>query len=230
MLQLENIRAGYGTVEVLRGIDLIVPDGAVVALLGPNGAGKTTLLRVIAGLLPATAGSVRVGGAPVPSSPYARSTAGVCLIPEGRGIFPRLTVAENIAMFVNGRDTEGAVERAAEVFPKLGTRRRQLAGTLSGGEQQMLACVRALLHAPQIVLADELSCGLAPVIVDEILAAIDILRRQGVSLLIVEQYVSRVLEFADYVFVLNKGSVVFRGRAADCSSSALFEQYVGAVQ
>ena len=226
-LRLEAVSAGYGRVEVLHGVDVVIPDGSVVALLGANGAGKSTALRVAAGLLPARAGRVLVDGTDVTSlAVHARAARGVCLIPEGRAIFRRLTVRENLAMQVGGRDVAGAIERCVVTFPRLADRLEQVAGTMSGGEQQMLAVARALVTEPALVMADELSVGLAPVIVDEIFAAVESLRARGVSLLIVEQYVERVLELADYVYLLHKGSVAFVGEPSQCRGS-LFEQYMG---
>jgi branched-chain amino acid transport system ATP-binding protein len=150
----------------------------------------------------------------------------VCLIPEGRAIFRHLTVRENLAMQVGGRGVAGAIERCVATFPRLADRLEQVAGTMSGGEQQMLAVARALVTEPALVMADELSVGLAPVIVDEIFAAVESLRARGVSLLIVEQYVERVLELADYVYLLHKGAVAFVGEPSQCRGS-LFEQYMG---
>lgn len=229
MLRLEGIHAGYGRVEVLRDVDLVVPDGSVVALLGANGAGKTTLLKVAAGFLRPGRGTVTFAGRRVTQRrPYERARAGLCLLPEGRGIFPRLTVQENMAMQVGGRKVDAAIERATSSFPVLGSRLTQLAGTLSGGEQQMLSVARALVTDPKIVLADELSVGLAPVVVDEIFdVAIASLRSRGCSLLIVEQYVERVLDIADYVYLLHKGSVVFVGEPDQCVGDGLFERYLG---
>jgi len=226
-LRLEAVSAGYGRVEVLHAVDVVIPEGSVVALLGANGAGKSTALRVAAGLLPARAGRVVVDGTEVTNLPvHARAARGVCLIPEGRAIFRHLTVRENLAMQVGGRDVAGAIERCVATFPRLADRLDQVAGTMSGGEQQMLAVARALVTDPALVMADELSVGLAPVIVDEIFAAVESLRAQGVSLLIVEQYVERVLELADYVYLLHKGSVAFVGEPSQCRGS-LFEQYMG---
>src|SRR2546423_220989 len=184
MLRLEGIRAGYRRSEVLHGVDLAVPEGAAVGLLGANGAGKSTLLRVAAGLLPATGGTISLGGERIEGvSAHDRARRGLCLIPEGRAIFRQLTVRENLAMQVGGRDVDGAVERVASAFPVLGARLHQTAGTLSGGQQQMLAVARALVTNPRVVLADELSVGLAPVVIDEIFEAVEALRVAGVSLL-----------------------------------------------
>jgi len=230
MLQLDGIRAGYGRTQVLHGVDLVVPEGSAVGLLGANGAGKTTLLRVAAGLMPPTAGSVRFDDEPVERlSAHDRARRGLCLIPEGRAIFRQLSVRENLAMQVGGRGVGEAIDKAATAFPVLRDRLEQQAGTLSGGQQQMLAVARALVTNPRLVLADELSVGLAPVVIDEIFEAVQALRDAGVSLLIVEQYVDRVLAVADYVYVLHKGRVVFVGEPAQCRAVDIFSRYLGSV-
>jgi branched-chain amino acid transport system ATP-binding protein len=230
MLQLVGVRGGYGRVKVLHDIDLVVPPGSAVALLGANGAGKSTLLKLAAGLVPASAGRVLLGGEDVThKSTFERARKGLCLIPEGRGIFRQLTVRENLHMHCAGRAEGAAIDEAIEFFPRLGERLHQVAGTLSGGEQQMLAVARALMTSGQVVMADELSVGLAPAIVDEILAAVATLRASGRSLLIVEQYVDRVLELADYVYILHKGRVVFVGEPDQCRDHQIFDRYMGSV-
>ncbi len=168
-------------------------------------------------------------GAPVEGRPAnARARAGLCLIPEGRGIFRRLTVRENLTMQVGRRHLNGSLEKATARFPKLGQRMDQVAGTLSGGEQQMLALARALVTDPVVVLADELSVGLAPVVVDEIFEALAVLRAEGRSLLLVEQYVERAVGIADYVYILQKGEIVFVGEPSQCASGVVFARYLGA--
>jgi branched-chain amino acid transport system ATP-binding protein len=230
MLRLAGVRAGYGRTEVLHGVDLLVPPGTAVALLGANGAGKSTLLRVAAGLLPATGGSVWFGEERIDGlSTHQRTRRGLCLIPEGRAIFRQLTVRQNLAMQVGGKGVDGAVDRAVAAFPMLGERLGQVAGTLSGGQQQMLAVARALVTDPAVVLADELSVGLAPVVVDEIFAAVAALRAAGRSLLIVEQYVDRALAVADYVYILHKGRIAFVGEPAQCQAEDVYRQYLGSV-
>ena len=230
MLRLERVHAGYGRVEVLRGVDLVVPSGSTVALLGANGAGKTTLLKVAAGLVRPTAGRVVMDEQVVNEhATWRRSRQGLCLVPEGRGIFRQLSVRENLAMYVAGRDVAEAIDQAAQAFPILRDRLSQQAGTLSGGQQQMLAVARALVTGSNVILADELSVGLAPVIVDEIFQAVKTLRDQGRSLLIVEQYVDRALAVADYVYILHKGKIVFVGDPAECHNHRVFDQYMGSV-
>jgi branched-chain amino acid transport system ATP-binding protein len=228
VLEARGVHAGYGRTPVLSDVDLVVPPGAAVALLGANGAGKTTMLRAIAGLLPTSRGELVFLGRPLGrAAPHVRVSAGICLIPEGRGIFRNLTVAENLAMHVRGRAASEATERAISHFPVLGQRLSQVAGTLSGGQQQMLAVARALLTDPRLLMIDELSVGLAPVVVDEIFEAIDVIRDSGRSLLIVEQYVHRALALADYVYILHKGRVVFVGEPNQCVSGSVFERYLG---
>lgn len=227
-LSLRGVCAGYGRAQVLHEITLTVPAGAAVALLGSNGAGKTTLLKTVAGLVPHTAGDVLWNGASIGGAgAHDRVGKGICLIPEGRGIFRNLTVAENLAMQVRGRDLAGAVEKAVSYFPVLGQRLKQTAGTLSGGQQQMLAVSRALLTDPALLMIDELSVGLAPIVIDEIFEAIEVLRAQGRSLLVVEQYVHRALAIADYVYIMQKGRIVFVGEPSQCAGGAVFERYLG---
>jgi branched-chain amino acid transport system ATP-binding protein len=227
-LEITGLRAGYGRTEVLHGVDLKVPPGKAVALLGPNGAGKSTLLRCIAGLVPTRTGTIQLNGEPIERMrAFRRAKSGVCLIPEGRGIFRQLTVRENLALHAGKGDINHAIEVSTARFPVLGRRLSQAAGTLSGGEQQMLALARALVTDPAIVLADELSVGLAPVVVDEILEVLSVLEAEGRSMLIVEQYVERAIELADYVYILNKGRIVFVGEPDQCATGAVFEQYLG---
>ena len=229
MLVLENVHAGYGRFEVLHGVDLRVPPGKTVALLGANGAGKTTLLKVAAGLVPTTAGHIVLDGVRVERvASQKRARQGLMLIPEGRAIFRDLTVRENLAMYAGRRSVSAAIERAVAAFPVLEKRLGQRAGSMSGGQQQMLAVTRALIIDAKVILADELSVGLAPVVVDEIFEAVAVLRAEGRSLVIVEQYVDRVLDVADYVYVLHKGRVALVGEPEQCRRDAVFDQYIGA--
>jgi len=167
-------------------------------------------------------------GKPYPHSPDAVARAGVCHVPEGRGIFRSLTVRENLLLQALKGDEDAALERAVQAFPRLGERMNQLSGTMSGGEQQMLALARAYVQQPRFVLLDEVSMGLAPLIVDELFEFLAMLARNGASLLLVEQYVARALDVADYVFLLNRGEVVFAGQPAELDADALAERYVGA--
>ena len=228
MLALRSVTAGYGATTVLRDVDLVVPDARVVALLGPNGAGKTTLLRVASGLLRPTAGSVQLDGTDTAGlRPSGLAARGVCHVPEGRGIFPGLTVADNLRLFVPPRQEDEGVARAVEAFPRLGERLNQLAGTMSGGEQQMLALARAYAQQPRVVLLDEVSMGLAPKIVDEIFEFLARLAAAGTALLLVEQFVTKALPIADYVCVLNRGRLTFAGEPGELDGRDLFATYVG---
>jgi branched-chain amino acid transport system ATP-binding protein len=226
MFTLDNIVAGYAETTVLRGVSLTVPDASVVALLGANGAGKTTLLRVASGLLRPTAGRMTLDGVDVTSArPHQLATRGVCHVPEGRGIFPSLTVRENLSLQAGGG--KGGLDRAVEAFPRLGERLTQTAGTLSGGEQQMLSLARSYIANPKVMLLDEVSMGLAPKIVDEIFEFLGRVAHEGASLLLVEQYVTRALALADYVYLLNRGQVAYRGEPSELEDEDVFARYLG---
>jgi len=228
MLELTGLTAGYGTTTVLRDVTIEVPDRSVVALLGPNGAGKTTLLRAASGLVPIRSGRLRLDGDDLTG----RSTAelarrGICHIPEGRGIFPSLTVRENLILHSpKGRETE-SMARAVELAPVLGERMGQLAGSMSGGQQQILAVVRASLGEPRAVLVDEASMGLSPRMVDTVFSFLRQLASAGTSLLVVEQYVAKALELADTVYLLSRGQVVHAGPASALHADEIFERYLG---
>lgn len=230
MLELRDIDAGYGDHPVLRGVSLHVPPRSVVALLGANGAGKTTTLRVASGLLRSTGGAVLLEGDDITGSPpefVARQ--GVCHVPEGSGVFRNLTVRDNIIIQSNGRPIGEAVEMAVSAFPILGRKLDQPAGLLSGGQQQMLALVRPYICEPAYVLLDEVSLGLAPVVVDEIFAFLATLADAGCALLIVEQYIARALELADSVYLLSRGRVEFAGKPSELDGDRLAERYLGAM-
>jgi branched-chain amino acid transport system ATP-binding protein len=217
-LELLDLRAGYGAIEVLHGVTLTVPPATVVALLGPNGAGKSTLLKVASGTVVPTSGCLHVGGVHVNgASPSALARAGVCRIPEGRGIFPNLSVAENLRMWtrVGGMRGSEVADRTFGRFPRLGERRTQLAGTLSGGEQQMLAMSRALLVDPTVLLLDEISMGLAPLVVAELYDLVRSLSEEGIAILLVEQFARTALAVADDVVILTQGAVAHRGAPED---------------
>ena len=218
-LELRGIRASYGRVEVLHGVDLVVPSGSVFALLGPNGAGKSTTLKVINGRMTPTAGCVHIAGTHVNGgSPARLARAGVCSIPEGRGIFPNLTVDENLLMATyaaSGQSPEEVRERAFARFPRIADRRKQVAGTLSGGEQQMLAMARALSVDPALLLLDELSMGLAPLIVEQLYEEVRRLAADGISILLVEQFARVALPVADYVAIMLHGKVARAGEPGD---------------
>jgi len=229
VLELRAVTAGYGAIEVLHGVDLAVPEGSVVALLGPNGAGKSTMLRVIAGQLPVTGGELRIAGRVMNgASPDGLARRGLCVIPEGRGVFPNLTVRENLWMATHtGAGLKAVEERAYLSFPQLGQRRRQLAGTLSGGEQQMLAMARALATDPAVLLLDELSMGLAPLVVGHLYEIVARVAATGVSILVVEQFAAMVLGMADWAAIMTHGRISAYGRPAEIDA-VLSTAYLGA--
>jgi len=227
MLELSGVTGGYGSTTVLREVSFSVPRGSVVALLGPNGAGKSTTMRMVSGLLRPQQGSVMFESKDVTrATPSRRARLGICHVMEGRGIFPSLTVRENLRLqSPRHRSTSDILDRTEQEFPQLAKRRKQIAGTLSGGEQQMLALMRAYLSNPRVVLVDEASLGLAPVIVDQIFEFLQRIARDGVSLLIVEQYAARVLAIASTVYLLNQGRVVHSGPAQDLDEEQVFALY-----
>ena len=228
MLELENITAGYGDTVVLRDVTLSVPDSTVVALLGPNGAGKTTLLRVASGLIKPMSGRVILNGEDVTGKqPFYMSRRGLCNLPEGRGIFPSLTVRDNLILQSTKGKESATIDQAVTSFPALATRLKQTAGSLCGGEQQMLSLVRTFASEPQIVVVDEASLGLAPIIVDRIFETLAEIVATGVSVLLVEQYVTRALALADEACLLNRGQVVFSGPADELEGDEIFERYFG---
>jgi branched-chain amino acid transport system ATP-binding protein len=231
VLRVSNITAGYGRSTVLRDVSIDVPPGCIVALLGPNGAGKTTLLRTVAGLLRPASGAVWLNGAEVTrSAPHQRARAGLCLIPEGRGIFRNLTVRENLRMQVppGAKGTaKDSLEQVLSTFPVLRDRLGQTAGTMSGGQQQLLALARCYLTSPRVVLLDEVSMGLAPKVVDEIFAAIVTLASSGAALVLVEQYVNRALELASRAVLLDRGMVAYAGPTRDLDEAAVLRGYLG---
>jgi branched-chain amino acid transport system ATP-binding protein len=229
-LELESVTAAYGETVALRDVSLVVPSGRVVALLGPNGAGKTTLLSVASGLLRPQSGRVLIDHEDVAHWPPERLAAGgLCHIQEGRSVFPSLTVADNLRMFSpSGPAGADAIERAVAAFPRLGERLSQIAGTMSGGEQQMLALARAYVTKAPLVMLDEVSMGLAPIIVDEIFVFLRRLADEGHSLLVVEQYVGKALALADLVYLLVRGRVVFAGEPSELEGSDIAAHYLGA--
>ncbi|MEI5671740.1 MULTISPECIES: ABC transporter ATP-binding protein [unclassified Nocardioides] len=217
ILEIVDLHAAYGRIEVLRGVDLVVPKGAVMALLGPNGAGKSTLTKVISGVKSPTSGDVHLGGVNVRGAPPEElARLGLCTVPEGRSVFPNLTVQENLTlMSYAGVPAESVLETAFAYFPRLLERRGQLAGTMSGGEQQMLAMARALASDPALLLLDELSMGLAPLIVDELYETVAQIAASGVSILCIEQFARTALRVSDYAAVMSGGRVVATGEPAE---------------
>jgi branched-chain amino acid transport system ATP-binding protein len=217
-LELRDVTAAYGRIQVLHGVSLVVPPGTVFALLGPNGAGKSTVLKVASGRLTPTEGCMHIAGTHLNGArPERLVRAGVCSIPEGRGIFPNLTVVENLRMMTyKGGLRSGEIEEIAYArFPKLGDRRTQLAGTMSGGEQQMLAMSRALASDPALLLLDEISMGLAPLIVAELYELVGQLAAEGISILVVEQFARTALAIADYAAIMVHGRITRVGQPED---------------
>lgn len=227
-LEVVELCAGYTQTNVVHGVSLSMARGEVVAVLGPNGAGKTTMLRAISGILPARSGTIRLNGDDITAlSTEMRTRRGMCDIPEGRGIFGSLTVRENIRLFADAGRSE-AVALVADEFPKLRPLLSRTAGTLSGGEQQMLALTRAYLNKPTAILIDEVSLGLAPVILDDVFDILGRLRERDVAVLLVEQFVHRAFGLADKVLVLNRGELTFSGTVAEASNLDMRDHYFSA--
>jgi branched-chain amino acid transport system ATP-binding protein len=228
-LEVSGMVAGYGATTVLRDVGLSAQAGSVTALIGPNGAGKSTLLRAIAGMITPTAGTIRFGGADITSiSTHARARRGLCLIPEGRAIYRSLSVRDNLTLQAPAKMQREAVDQACSVFPILGRRLAQRASTLSGGEQQMLALSAAYIRNPALVMVDEASQGLAPIIVDTIFEFLAGIARERSSLLIVDQYVTKALAMASHAYVLRRGKIVFSGLPSTLLEGDVFEHYIGA--
>jgi branched-chain amino acid transport system ATP-binding protein len=228
LLELVDVRAGYGAIEVLHGVHLAVPEGTVMALLGPNGAGKSTALKVCGAQLEPMSGEVRLAGRMVNGvAPDELARLGVCTIPEGRGIFPNLTVRENLWLATQAGVSLDHMEQVAyERFPRLGERRKQLAGTMSGGEQQMLAMSRSLGTDPALLLLDELSMGLAPIVVSELYEIVAQVSREGVSIMVVEQFARTVLGIADFAAIVVQGNISRVGTPAELEEE-LSAAYLG---
>jgi branched-chain amino acid transport system ATP-binding protein len=227
LLTISNVDAGYGKTQVLSNVSLSVGESSVVALIGANGAGKSTLLRVAAGLVRPTRGEVLIDDQKAAGmGPHDRVRAGLCLIPEGRGIFRSLTVRENLELQVPTWLRGAGIDPALVAFPALKSRLGQVAGSLSGGEQQMLALSRAYLSRPKVLLLDELSLGLAPIIVDKIFESLADLAARSVALLIVEQYVNRVIELADHVYLLTRGEISWHGAASEVDREEIVASYL----
>ena len=240
MLTISNLHAAYGKVEVLHGISLDVPKGKVVTLIGSNGAGKTTTMRAISGMIKPKAGTVTLSGIDVTGMDSHRiARAGLAHSPEGRRVFSTMTVTDNLLLgafprFTGARpkgDINHDLERALELFPRLKERQHQLAGTLSGGEQQMLALARAVMLNPEVVLLDEPSMGLAPILVDEVFRIISRLKSEGVTMLLVEQFAAAALNVADYGYVLENGRISLHGPAESLKNDpAVRAAYLGGGQ
>ena len=229
LLEARGVRARYESVEVLHGVDLRIEPGSLTAVLGPNGAGKSTLLSVLAGLHAPSAGEVLYDGKPIKAGKAdALVRSGLCLIPEGKGIFANLTVQENLWMMSHGGTSRREIEeKAFDRFPQLSSRRNQTAGTLSGGEQQMLAMARAVTTTPRLLLLDELSMGLAPIIVEELFGVVSALASEGITVVVVEQFAEFALKVAKWAVVMTGGRVVHSGPATDVAGH-LHDLYLGA--
>jgi branched-chain amino acid transport system ATP-binding protein len=234
LLEVENLKVSYGGIHALKGINLNIACGELVALIGSNGAGKSTTLKALAGLTHCTAGKFHYDGHSLHHTPaHQRVSAGLALVPEGRGIFARLTVAENLQMgaYIRHDDSEinADLERMYELFPRLAERRAQLAGTLSGGEQQMVAIARALMSNPKLLMLDEPSMGLAPMMVAKIFDTIRLVATQGVAILLVEQNAKLALEVSQRGYVLEGGVITLSGAASELlGSDAVQRAYLGA--
>ncbi len=231
-LELVELDAGYGAFRALFDVSIAIEPGEAVALVGPNGAGKTTVARVASGLIAPTKGAVLVDGIDVTGKPpYQYARAGVAHAPEGRSVFGTLTVEENLVLSIQrirgGRGVKSGLAEAFDLFPRLDERRHQVAGTLSGGEQRMLAMARVLVDTPKLLIADELSLGLAPTIVDRTYESLAQLRQAGTALLVIEQHVSHALELCDRVIVMEHGSVSWSGPAADATERVQAFLYAG---
>jgi branched-chain amino acid transport system ATP-binding protein len=230
LLSVKNMQVAYGSIVAVRGLSLSVREGEIVALLGPNGAGKTSTLRGLTGLIRPTAGRITFAGHRIDGAGPARAVAlGLAHVPEGRRVFPQLSVSDNLlagAWDVSGRPGQfkSRQKLAFDLFPRLYERRGQRAGSLSGGEQQMLAIARGLMSEPRLLLIDELSLGLAPIVVDELMGRLVELNQQGLSLVLIEQFVHRALAIADRVYVLAKGRLSFEGTPSDASRLGILEE------
>ena len=233
MLEISGLSVDYGPIAALRDVTLRVGEGQLVGILGANGAGKTSLLRTISGLVRASAGSIRFGGSEIGQvRPDEIVRRGIVHVPEGRGIFPDLTVRENVLVGAHTRTDRAGIAadyaRMLEMFASLARREKQDGSTLSGGEQQMLALARAMMGRPKLLLADEVSLGLAPVITKQVFGHLQTLREQGTTILVVEQNAHLVLKMADYVYVLKQGRVALEGKADEMASHReLTEAYLG---
>ena len=233
MLKIENLQVAYGGIQALRGISLEVPDGKIVTLIGANGAGKSTTLRAISGLVRAKAGSITYDGQELLGKPINRVLeAGIAQVPEGRRVFPGLTVLENLKIGAYLRSDKAEIEKdlkwVYELFPRLQERSWQPAGTLSGGEQQMLAVGRGLMSRPKLMMLDEPSLGLAPLVVQDIFAILREINRQGVTILLVEQNANMALKTADLAYVLETGTITMHGTGAELlTDEKVKEAYLG---
>ena len=233
MLKIKDLHVSYGGIKALRGIDMEVPDGKIVTLIGANGAGKSTTLRTISGLVKAESGAIEYDGQELIGKPINKILeAGIAQVPEGRRVFPNMTVLENLKIGAYLRNDKDGIEKdiqwCYELFPRLEERNWQLAGTLSGGEQQMLAVARGLMSRPKMMMLDEPSLGLAPLVVQDIFAIIKEINRQGVTILLVEQNANMALKTADLAYVLETGVITKSGTGAELlADDSIKEAYLG---
>jgi branched-chain amino acid transport system ATP-binding protein len=231
ILKVSGLEVSYGGIHAVKGIDFHIDQGELVTLIGANGAGKTTTLKAITGLLPVKAGEISYRGENTKGRPtFKLLRDGLAMVPEGRGVFTRMSITENLLMGAYIRDDEAGIradiDKMFGIFPRLKERANQLAGTMSGGEQQMLALSRAFLSRPSVVLVDEASMGLAPKMVDQIFDVLGRLASDGISVLIVEQYARRALELADYAYVLSRGEVVLSGSTREIAYADVAATYL----
>ena len=231
LLKIMDLKVSYGGIEALKGISFSVEKGQIVTLIGANGAGKSTTLRAISGLVPIKEGTITYDGNVISGQdPQTIVSEGICMVPEGRRVFPTLTVRENlqIGAYLRSDDLTADLEHVYELFPRLEERSWQMAGTLSGGEQQMLAVGRALMMRPKVLMMDEPSLGLAPIVIRDIFKIIETLHREGITILLVEQNANVALKIADYAFVLETGSLGVQGKGSDLlNDPAIKAAYLG---
>ena len=234
MLEIKNINAAYGHLQVLWDVSMTIPEGEFIALIGPNGAGKTTTLKAVAGLIRPSSGEIELMGAPIAGLPaYEVSQRGVSLVPQDLNLFAGMSVIDNLILgaYANRRDKQKvtqALDFVFDLFPKLADRRKQLAGTLSGGERKMLAIGRGMMAEPKILLVDEPSLGLAPLLVKAVFEALQELNRRGITILLVEQNVKATLQMTQYGYVLEQGHVVLQGKSSDLlEGEHVREAYLG---
>ena len=234
LLKVMNLKVSYGGIEALKGISFEVEKGSIVTLIGANGAGKSTTLRAISGLVPVKSGTITYDGNVINGqSPQKIVSEGICMVPEGRRVFPNLTVLENlkIGAYLRKDDLTADIEHVYQLFPRLKERHWQLAGTLSGGEQQMLAVGRALMMRPEILMMDEPSLGLAPLVIQDIFRIIQTLHEEGITILLVEQNANAALKIADFAFVLETGFLGMQGTGAELlNDPGIKEAYLGSAK
>jgi branched-chain amino acid transport system ATP-binding protein len=225
ILKVDGLRVGYGGHLALFGVSFSLAPGSVMAVLGANGAGKSTLGRALAGLVPVSAGSIELDGLDITSCPaYSARRAGILYLPEGRGIFPSLTVMDNLRMAagtIPRAERADAIARATDLFPVLGRRTAQMAGHMSGGEQQMLSLARVITASPKVLIADELSLGLAPLVVEEVFERLATFRELGIAILLIEQFVHRALALSESCILLRSGRIDWAGSASEAGDEVL---------